>query len=434
MDENISHAAAPRAPVSVQHVKLPPSTARSAPSLIEYTVLMAMLSALGAFSIDTMLPGIGMIGADLSPDAPQRAMFVIGAFFLGLGVGTFFTGPLCDAYGRKPVVLYGIALYCFGALLAWAAPTIEVLLFARVLQGLGVAGPRVATMAITRDLYSGREMASIISLSMMIFSVVPAAAPFIGTYIIAFAGWRAIFLCFIVFGATAALWLWWRQPETLTPQAHRPFRPAQLRAGMIEVLSIKSVRATILVLSLTFSMLFVTLSTAHQVFDETFHRDAQFANWFAVIALLAAFSGFFNSRIVLKLGMRRVVIAALSGQAGLAATMTLLASTGLGMETLFYAYVLWLVSVFLTTGFCIGNLNTMGLRPLGHLAGIGSSIISATSTLLAVLITSLVGLFFDASPLVPAAAVALAAIVGLFCLRLGRDQRAPAALACLAKS
>jgi len=107
----------------------------------EFVALMAMLIATVAFSTDA---------------------------------GTLFVGPLSDAFGRKSVIVYAAALYIFGALLAWIAPTLELLLLARVIQGLGAAGPRIVTLAIVRDLYSGTEMARILSFVFMIFSVVPA--------------------------------------------------------------------------------------------------------------------------------------------------------------------------------------------------------------------------------------------------------------------
>lgn len=388
-------------------------------SILEYTCLMAMMAALGALSIDTMLPGLALIGSELSPRTPERATLVIGAFFLGLGLGTFVTGPLSDAYGRKPVILGGIGVYCLGALLATLAQSLEMLLFARVVQGLGVAGPRVATMAITRDLFSGRQMARVVSLTMTIFAVVPAAAPYLGSILITQSGWRAIFLCFIGFAVIAGAWLWLRQPETLPAARRRAFAPSQLWGGVVGVLALRDVRRTILALSLTFSMLFVTLSSAHHVFEVHFHMGDQFPAWFAVIGLLAALASFCNARIVLRLGMRRLVMLSLGAQVLAASVVAQLVL--LDLPGLFWVYVAWLVTVFMTTSFCIGNLNALGLEPLGHLAGIGSSIISGLSTLGAVGVSSLVSLLCAGGPLVPAVAIALCALGGLAALRRRGD-------------
>src|SRR5690606_31104242 len=144
--------------------------------LPEFIVLLAMMFAMTAFSIDAMLPAMPEIAADLSPEAPNRTQLIITSFVFGMGLGTFLTGPLSDALGRRRVIVGGAVLYCIGAALAWVAPSLWLVLAARVLQGLGVAGPRVAAMALVRDLYSGRQMARIVSITMMVFVLVPAVA------------------------------------------------------------------------------------------------------------------------------------------------------------------------------------------------------------------------------------------------------------------
>ncbi len=105
------------------------------------------------------------------------------------------------------------------------------LLIARLLQGLGSAGPRVVSLALVRDLYKGRDMARVVSFAMMIFTLVPAIAPFIGEGIMWVTGWRGIFLAFLLFSGLSMLWFWLRQPETLTAAQRRPLRVATLRAA-----------------------------------------------------------------------------------------------------------------------------------------------------------------------------------------------------------
>ena len=108
----------------------------------EFVALMAMLFATIAFSIDAMLPALPQIAEELTPEQPNRAQLIITSFVLGMGLGTLFTGPLSDAFGRKPVIVTAAALYIAASALAWAASSLELVLAARVVQGLGAAGPR----------------------------------------------------------------------------------------------------------------------------------------------------------------------------------------------------------------------------------------------------------------------------------------------------
>ena len=134
-------------------------------SQTEFVALVAMLFATIAISIDAMLPALPEIAATLSPEAPNAVQLVVTSFVLGMGIGTLFTGPLSDAFGRKRVILVGSGLYALAALACAFAPNLEILLAARLLQGLAAAAPRTVAIAMVRDLYSGREMARIMGFS-----------------------------------------------------------------------------------------------------------------------------------------------------------------------------------------------------------------------------------------------------------------------------
>ncbi len=158
--------------------------------LPEFVALMALLFAMVAGSIDSMLPAFPRITAELTAEAPNRVQLILSFFILGMGTGTFFTGPLSDAFGRKRVITAGMLVYMIGAVLAWRAPTLDTLLAARALQGLGAAAPRVVGTAMIRDLYQGRKMAQITSFVMTVFMIIPALAPSLGALVIAGFGWR----------------------------------------------------------------------------------------------------------------------------------------------------------------------------------------------------------------------------------------------------
>lgn len=371
---------------------------------VEFVAMIAVLFATIAFSIDAMLPALPEIAAEMTPEAVNRAQLVLTAFVLGMGMGTLVAGPVSDAVGRKPAIVGFVLLYIAGAALAAASATIEVLLAARVIQGLGAAGPRIISMALVRDMYEGRAMARIISLVMMVFVMIPSVAPLIGALIIAGFGWRGIFAAFVLFGIAGGLWLSLRQEETLPPERRRPLETGALKAAFAEVVSHRMVLIYILVLTLGFGQLFGLLSSIHQIYDETFGRAESFPLWFALTGILSVGGTVLNATLVMRLGMRRLAIAAFAAQTVIAATVLLVSVTGLLPEALaFPAFLFWSVSIFFIAGLTFGNLNALALQPLGHIAGMGASVVGALSTVGAVFIAAPIGLAFDGT-LVPLAA------------------------------
>ena len=392
--------------------------------LVEFIAMMAMLFSMVAFSIDAMLPGLPEIAADLTPDTPNRAQLVITAFMLGLGLGTFFAGPLADAYGRKKVVVFGIGIFLIGCGLAFYAQSLEMLLAARALQGLGVAGPRIAPMAIVRDIYSGRKMAQITSFVTTVFMLVPAAAPSIGAMIINQWEWRSIFLVFGLFAVIAGSWLTIRQDETLDPANRREFRAPRLLSGMKEVLSNRPVMIFTAVTTLAFATLISMLSSSQQIYSVTFDQRENFPLWFGLMAILSAPGTLLNAALVVRVGMRRLVIWAFGAQI-LASLTTLgfLIMAPAGWPLIFPIWFGWSVVMLFCVGLILGNLQALTLLPLGHMAGMGASVTIALSTVVAVFIGGPVGLAFDGTP-VPLliAASALSCVAFLIMFKATREE------------
>lgn len=390
----------------------------------EFVALMAMLAATVAFSIDAMLPALSTMGAELSPDAPDRAALVVTAFIGGMGLGTLFAGPLSDAHGRRRVMFAGAGLYIAAAAVAAFAQSLEALLVARFVQGLGASGPRVASMAMIRDRYQGREMARILSFVMVVFTLVPVLAPTLGAGIIWASGWRGIFWAFVVFALATALWLHLRQPETLTPQTRRPFRLGMLASGLREMWAIPMVRLSIVTQTLSFGMLFGMLSSVQLIYDQTFGRGDSFHLWFGLVALLAASASFLNAMTVRRFGMRAIVMVMFAASTGLSLAMAL----GWGLLPAggwqFAAFVAWQVVIFFQAGMTIGNLNALALEPLGHIAGLAASVLGAIATLGAAVIAAPLGLLFDGTPVPLAWGLAgLAAVALGLTLRMRRLER-----------
>ena len=382
-------------------------------SQTEFIALVAMLFATIAFSIDSILPALPSIATELTPSNPNAAQLVVTSFVLGMGIGTFFAGPISDAMGRKRVILGGSALYCLGAALAWAAPSLELVLAARVLQGLGAAAPRIVSLAMVRDKHSGRAMARIISFAMIVFMLVPALAPALGMVIIHAVGWRGLFLAFILFSLVANLWLGFRQPETLAPERRRPLHLRTLAQSFVEVFSHRTVVLATVVMSLAFGMLFGALSSIQPIFEQSFGRGETFPLWFALIAVFSAVASFTNARLVMRLGMRHLITLALSGIVGLSVLVLALVWSGLLSDTAFFVmFVIWMIGLFFQMGMVMGNLNALALEPVGHIAGMAASATGAISTVLGVMLAVPLGLAFDGTPLPLILGIAILAALG----------------------
>lgn len=389
----------------------------------EFVALIAMMFATIAFSIDAMLPALSEIGQTLSPDHVNRAQLIITSFVLGMGIGTFFTGPLSDALGRRPVIFGGVLLYILSAAAAWAAESLELALLARLTMGLGAAGPRVVAMAVVRDLYSGREMARVVSVAMMIFTLVPAVAPLLGAGIIAFSSWRGIFVAFVGFAVIIALWMGLRLPETLALSDRRPIRISLMTGALREMISHPTVRLSILAQCLCLGMLFTMITLVQPAYDVVFDQAESFPYWFFVVALIAGTGSLLNAMLVVRLGMRRMVTVALAVQIGLSATMLVLETLPLDNTVAFGLFVAWQTSVFFMAGVTLGNLNAMAMEPMGHIAGMAASVMGAISTVAAAAIAAPVGLLFDGSLLPLTAGILAMSLLGfLVMLHMARVE------------
>lgn len=370
--------------------------------------MMAMLFATIALSIDAMLPALPAIAAELTPGDTNRALLVVSSFFLGMGLGTFVAGPVSDAWGRKPVIFACAVIYGLGTVLCFFAPSLEMLLIARVIQGLGAAAPRVVGMAMVRDLYKGRDMARIVSLVMMIFMIVPALAPLLGQGILLFGNWRTIFAALLVFVVLANAWVLLAQPETLVPEARRPFRPGLLWQSAVEMSRHRIALISTLCQGFGSAALLSTVSSQQAIFADRFGLVETFPLWFGFIALCAASGSLLNSRVVMRMGMRRVIVATYTGQVAFTLLILALDFTGLMPEAwVFPAHVLWSITVFAMMGLTQGNLSALAMEDLGHIAGFAASMMTALSTVMASLLAVPVGLAFDGTQIPLMVAVAL---------------------------
>ncbi len=396
----------------------------------EFVGLIAMMFASIAFSIDAMLPALPEISRELSPELAHRAPLILTAFVFGMGAGTLVTGALSDAFGRRPVIFGGVVLYIIGAMAAWASQSLEAMLVARVFQGLGAAGPRVVAIAVVRDLFSGRDMAKIVSFIMLVFTLVPALAPIMGSLIIELSDWRGIYLAFVAFSAISVIWMAIRLPETLRTEDRRPLRLRLLLDAIREIMTHRTVRLAIIVQVMAMAMFFCTLMLIQPVYAQVYGRAETFPYWFGAVAVIAGTSSILNALLVERLGMRRLVRLTLFGQILLSGFMYFSGLASAGGVLGFGAFLFWQLCLFAQVGLTLGNLNAIAMEPMGHMAGMAASVIGSISTILAALIASPVALMFadDVSLLFGSVLLMACAAWGLMLMltRTEADLAAPA--------
>ncbi|WP_027584759.1 multidrug effflux MFS transporter [Bradyrhizobium sp. Ai1a-2] len=358
----------------------------------EFVVAIASIMALNPLAMDMMLPALPSIGAAFQIADANHAQMVLSTFLIGFGVGQFVMGPLSDRFGRRPVLLGGMAVYGVASLLAIAASSFETLLLARALQGLGTSATRVIATSIVRDCYAGRRMASVMSLAMMVFIAVPVVAPSLGQAVLLLTQWRGIFVVLMLYGVIALIWSALRMPETLPAEQRKSLQPGEVLAAFRQTISNRQTLGYALACGGVWGAMFVFVFSSQQVFTDVYRLGHYFPLAFAAIATGVAIAGFLNSRIVGRLGMRVISHGALVGFLLVAAAM--LVAVKLQMLPLPLFMLLSALMMF-TFGLMMANFTALAMEPHGHIAGTASSLYGSITTLLAIGVGMVIGQSYD---------------------------------------
>jgi len=392
-------------------------------STAEFVSLMALLTSLVALSIDAMLPALPLIGQDLGVVEANNNQLVISAFFLGFAIGQIFYGPISDSLGRKPLTYAGLLVFIVGCVLSIFATDFTVMLIGRVLQGLGVAGPRTVTLAIVRDQYAGRDMARIMSFIMAVFILVPVIAPALGQGVLLLAGWRAIFLSFLALAGAAVFWFAVRQPETLPSHKRLPLSLGRIWEAVVEVACNRAAVGYMLAAGMIFGAFVGYLTSSQQIFQEQYGLGRLFPLSFAVLSLGIGAAAVLNARLVMRYGMRYLSGIALSVTTGLSLVFFFIAAFLEGHPPL-WATMSYCMAVFFCMGLLFGNLNALAMEPLGHIAGVAAAVVGALTTFMSVLLGSAVGLSYDGTVLPLVAGFGLCGAVSLLLLAWANKHHA----------
>ncbi len=378
------------------------AVARQIPAFPEFVALMASLMALTAMSIDVMLPALPQIKADFDTGGANNQQLVVTLYVLGFAAGQLFYGPLSDRIGRKPVLLFGLGLYAVASFACMIAGSFELLLAARFVQGIANASPRIIAIAVVRDVYGGRRMAEVMSFVMMVFIMVPVIAPSAGGLALALGSWHLIFAGLTVISLVFLVWMVFRLPETRRPEDREPMSLKWLIGAFGETLSNRQTFGYTVAIGTIFGALMSYINSAQQMFTDIYGVGSWFPVLFGCVAATLALAAFLNSRLVIKLGMRRLSHGALIGFIATAA-FHLGYDRFVAPPPLPLFVVLMGLNLFFF-GFIMPNFNSIAMEPMGRIAGTASSFVGAVMTGLAAVLGWYVGQHYNGTvvPLVSA--------------------------------
>jgi len=375
----------------------------------EFIVLVAAIMSTQALAVDAMLPALPRIVHELHVPNPNHGQWVVTTYVAGIGLGQLFWGVASDRFGRRPILLIGLALYVIAAALCGMADSFRALLLWRFVHGLAAAS-MVLSRSVVRDLYAGRPMARVLSLTFVVFLMVPVIAPTLGALILKIAPWRAVFRVFAAFAGCVGLWTYMRLPETLHPEYRLALAPGKILAAYRAVLWNRIPLCYSLAVMLLVGALISYVSMMPQIFGSVFHHASWMPTMFALCAGSMGIASLLNSRIVEHYGMRRISHLAL--MCYLAATAVHLAVALMGFESVTSFVVLQSLSMG-SFALVAPNFGALAMEPLGAVAGVGASVQGFVTTCGGAVVASAIGRQFADSTVALAGG---ALVCGLLCL------------------
>lgn len=405
-------------------------TKTGVPSRAEFIALIAALMALNALAIDVMLPALPNMGEALGVTSENDRQLVLSIYMLGFGVAQLAFGPLSDRFGRRAPLLIGLIVYLIAAFAAIFAPNYGVLLFLRLVQGMGAAGTRVIGQSIVRDRYAGSAMAEIMSLIFMVFMIMPIIAPGIGQLLLMVGPWWVIFLFMGGLASVIMFIVFKRLPETLAVEDRRPLTLKSVIGGFGIVFGNRMAISYSMAGTFLFGAMFGFVFASQQIYVGIFDLGALFPLAFAAVAAVMSLSSFLNSKIVARIGMRKLSHGSLT--AYVIVSIIWLAVT-MSMDMPLWLFFCFVAPLMFSFGWMISNMNSLAMEPLGKVAGTASAVFGFIQTVGGAGIGILIGQLYDDTLVPIAGGYVVMGILAFICILIAENgrlyQNGPAPLA-----
>ncbi|MBT2337082.1 multidrug effflux MFS transporter [Variovorax paradoxus] len=361
------------------------------PSAKEFILMAAAVMSVNAVAIDTLLPALAAVGAAVNAGEDNRRQWLITAYLIGFGTSQLVYGTLSDHYGRKPLMLVGLALYAAFSALSLLAGSFESAVALRVLQGCG-GGVSVLALSIIRDRHSGDEMVRVMSLAFMLFLGIPIFAPSLGHAILMLSSWQWVFAAIALFGALLLAWVALRLPETLPTERRMPLSAQAVMRAIGCVLQQRDSLGYTLASTALVGALFGIVTSGQQLFANVFHAPETFPVVFGTVATCVALAALLNGRLVGRFGARRTSHLALMSYLVVACVHGGVAWSGLERPLVFTVLQSALMFCF---GLMLANFGSLAMARLAHIAGTASAVQSLVINVGGALIGIFIGQRFD---------------------------------------
>lgn len=377
-------------------------------------ITLGLLSGLVAASVDMYLPAMPALAKALGSDIGVVQQ-TLSMFLLGAAASQILVGPLSDRFGRRPVLLMGIALFALASLLCTQVITVEQLIVLRLAQALGAAAGNVVVQALIRDLYEREDAARMLSFVMGVMTVIPLLAPAVGGYLLVWAGWQSIFWCLSLFGFLAVLLVFFSVPETLPTAQRQSLNPASLIRAYGAILKNRNAMAYNLCGGFVFATMFAFISGSPFVYIEYFGVPPQYFGYlFGANIVLMMCCNYFNARWLKRLGSERLLRIGIGIHVIAAGFLLLNSWTGMG----------GLAGVVVPCIICVGilglvasNSTSAALACFDSHGGKASGVLGMTRMGLGALSGAVVGLLHNGSILVMAAVMLVCALLAWLILQ-----------------
>lgn len=344
-----------------------------------FVIVLGCLTGIGAVSIDMSLPSIPSMVQEFAATMALGQQ-IVGVFMLGIGLGQIPAGLISDRIGRIPVLLTGVGIFTLAGILTTFATSIETMLLARFVQGLGASVGVVIARAIVRDITSGRQAARMLSIMVMIFTAAPMLAPIIGGYLVGMLGWRAPFAAITVFGAIILFSVSKGLHETGRRNNEHHIIRQLLNSTREFFRHRQSILGALLVLLPAMGFMSLITGSAGLIIEIYGYSVEQFGFIFAIAGIAILAGSVFNRHLLLRFNGMQL--------SGFGATLIGIA----GLQMLYMAWLgdanfwwLWgIVCLYMFgTSFLMANATAMALDPVPGIAGVAASILGTTQNMAA---------------------------------------------------